>query len=62
MDEDAGAFDMTQERMAQPGPAARSFDQPGHVRDRQPAFVIDAEVHHAQIRFECGERVVGDLG
>jgi len=38
----------------------RAFDQPGHVGDDEAAIV--AEAHHAQIRRQRRERIVGDFG
>jgi hypothetical protein len=52
---------VAQERVAKSRAAARALDQAGHVRDGRAAFILDAEVHDAEIRFEGGERVVGDL-
>ena len=61
MDENARPLDVAQERVAEAGSAARSLDQPRHVRDRRPALVVRTEIHDAQVRFERRERVVGDL-
>ena len=54
--------DVAQERVAQPGPVRRALDEPGDVRDRRPPAVVDAEVHHPQVRLQRGERVGRDLG
>ena len=61
MDEDARPFDVAQERMAEPRPAARTLDQPRHVRDRRPALVVRAKLHDPEVGFERRERVIGDL-
>ncbi len=62
VDEDPRPLDMAQEGMAEAGAAARSLDEAGHVGDRRSPFVVVAEIHDPEVRFERGERVVRDLG
>ena len=44
-----------------PSPADAPSIRPGHVGDRRQAPVLDAEVHHAEVRLEGRERVGRDL-
>jgi hypothetical protein len=60
--EDPRPLDVAEERVAQPGAAARTLDQPRDVRDRRATLVVFREVHDAQVRLERRERIVGDLG
>src|SRR5688572_27701966 len=66
LDEHARPLDMPEERVTQAGAHARALDEPGHVGDRRAAPVAGAvrpaEVHDAEVRLECRERVVRDLG
>ena len=67
LDEHARPLDVAQERVPEAGAGAGALDQAGHVGDgRAPEVGVDPalarEVHHAQVRLERGERVVGDLG
>ena len=54
-------LDVAQERMPQPRTGRRALDQAGNVGDGRPATVLHAEVHHAEVRFQRGERIRGDL-
>ncbi len=45
--------------MPQAEPAMRAFDEPRHVGDDKTA--VFAQADDAEIRRQCGERVVGDL-
>ncbi len=63
IDEDAkgpSPFDVAQELVAQSLAFARSFDEPGDVGDDELGGAVDAD--HAEMGFERGEGVVGDLG
>ena len=62
VDEDPRPLDVAQEGMAESGPAARTLDEPGYVGDRRSPFVVLAEVHDPEVRFERGEGIVRDLG
>ena len=62
VDQDPRPLDVAQERVAEAGARAGAFDQAGDVGDRRPAVVLVAEVQHAEVRLQGGERVVGDLG
>jgi hypothetical protein len=57
--DDRGAFDVPQERVSESQALARTFDEPGDVRHH---VAVLARLHHAEVRHERGERVVGDLG
>ena len=54
-----GAFDVSQEAMAETLALVRALDQAGHVGHHEAAVV--AERDHAQVGHERGEGVVGDL-
>ena len=56
----AGALDVAQELMTETSPLARPFDQPGNVGHDHLEAVVEAD--HAEMRFERGERIIGDLG
>ena len=60
MHEHFRAFQMAQKPVAEPLPAVRAFDEPGHVGDGEAA--VAAQLHDAQIRRQRGERIIGDLG
>ena len=62
MDEDPRPLHVAQECVAESGAAARALDQARDVGDRRAPLVLLPEVHHPEVRFERGERVVGDLG
>ena len=51
---------MTQEEVAETGAFARAFDQTRDVGDHEALFGTDA--HHAEMRMQGREGVVGDLG
>jgi hypothetical protein len=59
---------VAQELMPEPGARAGALDEPGDVGDRRPAHVgiegwriSSVQVHDAEVRLECRERVVRDL-
>ena len=56
--DDLGALDVTQELQAEAFALRGARDQARHVGDR---IAHVAGLHHAQVRHERGERVVGDL-
>ena len=58
MHEQAGALDVGEELVPEPGAGARALDQPRNVGDHELAVV---ELERAEHRLERGERVVGDL-
>ena len=60
MDQQARAFDVTQELYAQAVAQVRSFNQAGDVGDHEAA--IFTGVDHAQIRDQGGEGIIRDLG
>ena len=62
VDQHARPFDVTQERVAEPGALARALDESRNVGDRGTALVIGAEVEHPEVRFERGEWIVRDPG
>ena len=63
MDEDAGALDVFEELDAEAGAEVRAFDEAGHVGDGEGLLVGEvADLDDAEIGFEGGEGVVGDLG
>ena len=62
VDEEPGPLDVAQERVPEAGPARRALDEPRDIGDRRAASSSSiAEVHHAEVGLEGGERVVGDL-
>ena len=61
LEQDPGPLDVAQERVTQARTRRRALDQPGHVGDRRPPAVVDAQVHDAQVGLERGERVGRDL-
>ncbi len=56
--DDRAALDVAQELQAEPAPAARAGDQPGHVGDGEHGV---AGLDHAEVGHQRRERVVGDL-
>ena len=60
MQQQTRALQMAQKLVAQTGAFGRAFDQTGHVGDDKT--LLGGHAHHAQIRVQGGERVVGDLG
>src|SRR5271168_2399719 len=65
MGHQARALDVTQEAYAQAGAFVGAFDQAGQIRDDKAAADARARAVHgndAQVRFERGERIVGNLG
>ena len=57
-DECSRPFDVTQELVTEALALGRAFDQAGNVGEHE---LVILEPHHAEVRFERGERVVGDL-
>ena len=69
MDEEARALDVLQEADAEAGTLMRAFDEAGKIGDDEGAAEFGAVaagaavgVDDAEIRFERGERIVGDFG
>ena len=60
MEQHARALQVAQELVAETCTVGRSFDEAGDVGDDEAAPVVDAD--DAEIRRECGERIVGDFG
>jgi hypothetical protein len=54
-----GPLDVPEERVAESGAAAGALDQARYVRYHEAVLT---RLHHTEVRNECGERVVGDLG
>ncbi len=52
-------LDVTQELVSEPTAVARALDQAGYVGHHEVGVVV--ELHDAEVRLECGERIVGDL-
>ena len=53
------ALQVAQELVAEAGAFGRAFDQAGNVGDHEALLGRDA--HHAEVRVQRGERIVGDL-
>ena len=63
VDEDGGAFDVAEELDAEAGAEVGAFDEAGHVGDGEAEVVgWVADLDDAEVGFEGGEGVVGDLG
>ncbi len=63
MDDDAGALDVFEELDAEAGAEVRAFDEAGQVGDGEGLVVGRvADLDDAEVGFEGGEGVVGDLG
>ncbi len=63
VDEDAGAFDVFEELDAEARAEMGAFDEAGHVGDGEAALVGGVtDLDDAEVGFEGGEGVVGDLG
>ena len=58
MQQHAAAFDMAQKSVAEAGAFMRALDQARNVRQHEFAAV---GIHHAKLRMQRGERVIGDL-
>ena len=59
----AGALDVAQELGAEAGAEVRAFDEAGHVGDDEGLLIrLFAHGDDAEVGFEGGEGVVGDLG
>ena len=54
----AAALDMAEEAVAEPDAVVRALDQPRQIREHEVAIV---DAHHAELRMQGGERIVGDL-
>ncbi len=52
-------LDVAQELVAEPAPLGRALDQAGDVGEHE---IVVLPAHHTEVRFQRGERVVGDLG
>lgn len=59
MQDDRAALDVAQELMPEPFARMRALDQPGNISYH---VAIILHLHHAQVRNERSERVIGDLG
>ena len=57
--EHPGPLDVAQELVAEAPALAGALDEAGEVGDDELGVVVEA--HHAEVRLEGGERVVGDL-
>ena len=57
--QDPRPLDVAEEPMTEALALARPLDQPGDVGDDELGVVVEA--HDAEVRFQRGERVVGDL-
>ncbi len=53
------ALDMAEKAGAEPGALAGPFDQPRQVGDHKLGIVVKA--HHAELRVQGRERVIGDF-
>ncbi len=63
MDDDAGALDVLEELDAEAGAEVCAFDEAGEVGDGEGLGVgVLADLDDAEVGFEGGEGVVGDLG
>ena len=63
MRQHARALNVAQELDAQSRAQMRAFDEPGHVGDHEGLLLgLFADGDHAEIRFQRGEGIVGDLG
>ena len=60
MDDHLGPFNMAQEFMAQANALRSALNQAGNVRDHEALRAV--HVHHAQVRNDGGEMIIGDLG
>jgi hypothetical protein len=58
MQQDAAALDMAEKAVAETGAFMRAFDQAGDIRQHEFAAV---GIHHAELRMQRGEGIVGDL-
>ena len=59
MHDECSALDMAQEFVAQALALVRAFDKARNVSHDEVVLVA---LHNAQIRNECGERIIGDFG
>src|SRR6185369_6681390 len=59
MQQQLGPLDVPQETIAKPRARMRAFNQTRNVRDDKRTKV--SEIDHAEVRFQRGERVVGNL-
>ena len=58
MQDHAGALGMAEETRAQARAFMRAFDQAGQIGDHE---IGAADAHHAELRIQRGERVIGDF-
>ena len=58
--QDARAFDVLEKAQAEPLPFVRALDDAGDVGDDERPMVRQS--HDAEVRLECREGIVGDLG
>ena len=59
MEQNAGAFDMTEEAIADPGALGRALDQPGNVGEDEFVLLVADD---AKLRAKRGEGIFADLG
>ena len=59
VEQQAGALDVAEEAVADPGALGSAFDQPGNVGDDEFAALV---ADHAELRAKGGERISADLG
>ena len=59
MDDHFGPFNMAQELVSQTDSFGSTFDQSGDIRNDEAAGSF--QIHHAQIRIQGCEMIVGDL-
>jgi hypothetical protein len=63
VNQQAGALDVAQKLGAEAGAEVRAFDEAGHIGDDEGLLLrLLADGDHAEVGFEGGEGVVGDLG
>ena len=60
MHENLASLDMTEELMTKPCSLTGAFNQSGDVRNNES--MLPVQIHHAEIRLQCREMVVRDLG
>ena len=58
MQQHAAALDVAEEAVAEPDAVMRALDQSRQVGEHEFAIV---DAHHAELRMQRGERIVGDL-
>ena len=60
MSQQAGTFDMPEKLDAKALPQVRPFDQSRDIGDHESPEIV--ELHHAELRLERGEGIIGNLG